>query len=142
MQNNNIIVTTKGKILREPAVENKYNLNTSQIRKLVVGNRDLIKEPYFWYNKIINAWCVMEEAEKTIWCDETSYWVGIYDEDAPHYAGKFRFTFSTFGGMCGYNFKNFFDEKEIDCEADLIIQEKFLAKINHLLDSGILKFPE
>jgi len=41
--------------------------------------------------------------------------------------------------MCGYNFKNFFDEKEIENEDDLLVQEKMLGNINGLIDRGILK---
>ena len=38
--------------------------------------------------------------------------------------------------MCGYEFNKFFDVKDIDNEQDLEIQEKFLAKINELIDCG------
>lgn len=40
--------------------------------------------------------------------------------------------------MCGYNFKKFYDEKEIENEIDLQTQEKLLDTINHLIDEGIL----
>lgn len=43
--------------------------------------------------------------------------------------------------MCSYNFKKFFDPKEIDCEADLEIQEKLLEQINWLIDEGIVEIP-
>jgi hypothetical protein len=39
-------------------------------------------------------------------------------------------------------FKKFFDFSEIENEYDLQIQEKFLAKINYLIDEGILVVPE
>ena len=42
--------------------------------------------------------------------------------------------------MCGYEFNKFFDVKDIDNEQDLEIQEKFLAKINELIDCGVLVF--
>ena len=41
--------------------------------------------------------------------------------------------------MCSYNFKEFFNTKEIECEIDLEIQEKLLARINWLIDNEIVK---
>ena len=49
---------------------------------------------------------------------------------------------SAYGGMCGYNFKTFFNPKEIECEIDLEIQEKLLSRINWLIDEGIIEIPE
>ena len=41
-------------------------------------------------------------------------------------------------GMCSYKFERFFDESEIENNYDWQIQEKFLDKINELIDLGIL----
>ena len=54
------------------------------------------------------------------------------------YAGKFRVHLTSYGGMCSYKFNQFFREKDIQCDNDLRIQEKFLGKINELIDLGIL----
>ncbi|MDM0660059.1 hypothetical protein QTH47_13115 [Clostridium perfringens] len=51
---------------------------------------------------------------------------------------KFRVKVDSHGGMCSYNFKNFFDYKEIECDMDLEIQEKLLETVNQLIDIGIL----
>ena len=40
--------------------------------------------------------------------------------------------------MCGYNFTRFFDPRDIENEHDLEVQERLLAKINELIDNGIL----
>ena len=123
--------------MRKPKVKNKYGLDIAAIKRLQVGDRSDIEALAFWHNDVIGAWCISEAA-----CPahglETTYWIGIYDIDAPHYAGKFRFSFETYGGMCTYRFNRFFDYREIENEWDLIIQEKFLSKINELLDNGIL----
>ena len=37
-------------------------------------------------------------------------------------------------------FNKFYQQKDIDNEQDLEIQEKFLSKINELIDCGILAF--
>lgn len=71
---------------------------------------------------------------------DNEYWIGIYDLNAKAYAGKFRVHLSSCGGMCGYTFNKFYQQKDIDNEQDLEIQEKFLSKINELIDCGILAF--
>ena len=63
----------------------------------------------------------------------------FYDKDAKSYAGKIQLKCYAYGGMCSYNFKKFFDPKEIDCEIDLEIQEKLLKRINWLIDEGIVE---
>lgn len=126
---------------RYPKVKNKYDLTISKVKKLKVLDRSKIKEPLFWRNEVINAWCISENAgteEDVAYGTDNEYWIGIYDLNAKNYGGKFRFTFSSYGGMCGYNFKRFFDPSEIENDVDLEIQEKFLRKINKLIDMGIL----
>lgn len=121
--------------MRKPKIKNKYNLTIADVKKLEIGNRRKICEPLFWRNNVISAWCITDTVGA---CEDSEYWLGIYDADAPAYKNKFRFEFSTYGGMCSYKFKKFFDPAEIENEYDLQIQEKFLSKINFLIDEGIL----
>ncbi|MBQ7764992.1 hypothetical protein IJ384_06485 [bacterium] len=123
------------KLPRKPNVENRYSLTIKDIKALKVGNRELVGPPLFWWNNVISAWCILGVAGP---CRENEFWIGIYTEDAPKYKGKFRFSITCFGGMCSYNFNKFFQPNDIEDEYDLIIQEKFLDKINELLDKGIL----
>ncbi len=122
---------------REPKVKNKYNLKVADLRKLVVLKPECICEPLFWRNSVIDAWCLSGEVG-SIPGTEVSYWLGIYDENARAYKGKTRVSFSSFGGMCGYNFNVFFKESDIETIQDLEMQEQFMDKINYLLDNGIL----
>ena len=117
---------------------NKHNLTIAKIKKLRVLDREQLKRPLFWRNDVVKAWCISEEVGHPEFCDETSYWIGIYDEDAPAYAGKFRIQFWTCGGYFSYKFKKFFEEKDIENDDALQIQIKFLAKINQLIDLGII----
>lgn len=130
------------KMKRKPNVKNKYKLTISKIKKLKVGNREKICKPLFWRNEVIGAWCISGTTAKNSkdvkYGTENEFWMGIYDEDAKAYKGKFRFDFSTYGGMCGYVFEKFFDPSEMDNDLDFEIQEKFLEKINQLIDEGIL----
>ena len=127
------------KVEIKPTVKNKYELTISSIKNLQVGDRSKIDKPLFWYNDIIKAWCIYGSVGKF---EDSEFWLGIYDEDAPAYKGEFRFNFTTYMGMCSYIFEKFYDETEIENNHDWQIQEKFLSVINKLLDEGILIRPE
>ena len=128
-------------MIREPSVENKYNLKPSDITKLKILDRTQIKEPLFWRNDVVRAWCISKSIGSRY--DEkygTDYtmWIGIYDEDARVYKNKIKFFCTCYGGMCSYDFASFFDEKEIENEYDLMTQETLLRTVNDLIDRGIL----
>lgn len=131
--------------MRKPKVKNKYNLTPAKIRKLKF-NREKIGEPLFWRNNVINAWCItattIKNSKDAEFGTYSEFWLGIYDEDAKSYANRLRFGFSSYGGMCGYTFSKFYDEKEIENEIDLEIQEKSLEILNNLIDKQILYFEE
>lgn len=42
--------------MRQPTVENKYNLTMAKIRKLKIADRSQIGKPLFWRNDVIGAW--------------------------------------------------------------------------------------
>lgn len=133
---------TKQELHREPTVENKYNLTVKDVRNLEIADRSQIKDPMWWRNDVISAWCISKNIgtkDDIRFGTDNSFWIGVYDEDAKAYAGKFRITFSTYGGMCGYNFDKFYDPEEIDNELDLQTHEQFLACINTLIDNGVLR---
>ena len=126
--------------MRKPNVENKYNLTPAMIPKLSV-DREKVKEPVFWRNNVIDAWCITLNTVKNYsdieFCTYDEFWIGVYDEDAKAYAGKIQYYFSSYGGMCSYNISNFFDPSEIENEMDLQIQEKAVALLNQLIDEGV-----
>ena len=131
-------------VMREPKVENKYNLTVSQIKNLCIADHHKIKEKPFWRNEQICAWCLYGHAGTRVdeeFGTDDEYWMGFYDEETPEYAGEFRFNVFAYGGMCNYNFDEFFVPETVECENDLKIQELFLKRINWLLDEGILKMP-
>lgn len=131
--------------MRKPKVENKYNLKPQDISKLVLLDKDRVMQSPFWRNDVINAWCLTENTCKSRKDDEfgtyNEYWIGVYDNDAKSYAGKIRLSCSSYGGMCGYKFNSFFNPKDIENELDLDIQEKLLARVNWLIDEGIMGLP-
>ena len=129
-------------VMRDPKVENKYDLTIPQIKKLRIADRSKIKEKPFWRNEQIHAWCLSGHAgtkKDEEFCTGNEYWMGFYDEDAPEDAGEFQCHVTTYGGMCGYDFDEFFMPDDIKCGNDLRIQELFLKRINWLLDEGILE---
>lgn len=129
--------------MREPNFKNKYNLKPKDIQKATILDYDRLHEPPFWRNDVIQAWCLSEDTAKTLWdynfLTYNSYSIRFYDKDAKAYAGKIKMDCSSYGGMCGYNFRTFFNPKSIECEDDLEIQEKLLNRINWLIDEGIIE---
>lgn len=129
--------------MRKPKVDNKYNLKPKDIEKAVILKPERLKYAPFWRNDVIQAWCLSETTCKCKadyeFCTFNEYWIGFYDNDARSYAGKIRLSLSAYGGMCSYNFKKFYDENSISCEIDLEIHEKLLARLNWLIDEGIVE---
>jgi len=125
---------------------NKYNLKPSDINKLVILDRTQIENnPMFWRNNAIQAYCILREfgsPRDFRFSTENSVWIGIYDEDAKAYRNKVRYSCTSYGGMCGYTFKTFFNPKEIDNNNDLNAQIFLLETINSLIDKGILGLPK
>lgn len=127
--------------MRKPKIKNKYNLKFKDIKKLKIKDRSKIKSPLFWRNNVVKAWCISETTIQTkedeLYSSYNDYWIGIFDEDSSR-KQKIVVKCSAYGGMANYNFKEFFNYKEIEHEDDLLIQEKLLNKINYLLDNDIL----
>ena len=131
--------------MRKPKIPNKYNLTPAMIPKLKY-DRSKIGEPVFWRNNVIDAWCITRDTAKNSKDYEfgtyDSFWLGIYDDNAKSHAGKLKFWFDSYGGMCDYNITKFYDESQIDDMDDLEIQEKALEVLNQLIDDGVLWIEE
>ena len=125
--------------MRKPEVKNKYNLKPKDVSKLKVKDKNLITKEPFWRNDVVSAWCLSGGAGATL--GKTEYWIGIYDDDAPSYKGKIRLVCSAHGGMCSYNFKEFFNYREIENVDDLKMQEMLVGRLNELIDKGVFELP-
>lgn len=129
------MVNVTVKELKEAQKLNKYNLTMPLLRKnLYVKNEEGIKKNPFWRNDVIQAWCV---SGGTIG-EENEYWLGIYDKDAETYAGKIRIHFTTYDGMCSYDFDRFFTKGSVENRFDFDIQKQFILRINRLIEDGVL----
>lgn len=125
--------------MRQPKVENKYNLKPRDIPNLIILDRSKIKSPLFWRNNVINAWCISgsigTDADRR-YGNDNEYWIGIYDK--PYRKKLIHFHCNCWGGMGRYTFNEFFNMEEIENERDLETQEKLLEIINRLIDEKIL----
>ena len=130
--------------MRKPTVPNTYNLTVPMICQLRVDRSKITGKP-FWRNDVISAWCLSGSTAQCAADEEfgttDEFWLGVYDEDAKAYAGKIRVTFSAYGGMCGYKFKEFYNPKDIENKLDLRIQEQFLRVMNDLIERGVFMMP-
>ena len=132
--------------MRKPTIENKYKLKPKDIQKATIIDYEKLTQKPFWRNNAINAWCLSDgirpNPKDSYGTFDLDYWIGFYDKDAKSYAGKIRLSCSSYGGMCGYNFKEFFNEKEMENEYDLQLQEKLLDRINWLIDEKIVEIKQ
>ena len=127
--------------LRQPKVENKYNLKPKDIQKAIILDYKRLKQPPFWRNDVVKAWCLSDGAGKGYYGCMDSYWIGFYDKNAKSHAGKIKLSCTSYEDMCSYDFKKFFDPEEIENEVDLELQEKLLERLNWLIDEGIVEIP-
>lgn len=128
--------------MRNPRIENKYNLTMKDIRNLEIADETKIRDPLFWRNNVINAWCISRSIgtnNDRKYCTDNEIWIGIYDE--PYYRKRLHVKVYCWGGMGKYEFCDFYNYKHIENERDLKTQEKLLEIINMLIDEEILKIP-
>ena len=83
-------IVKKGKIMRKPKVQNKYNLKPKDIQKATILDYERLKQPPFWRNDVVQAWCLSENTAKNSkdfeFCCYNDYWIGFYDVNAKTYA--------------------------------------------------------
>lgn len=129
--------------MREPTIKNEHNLTMKDVKQLQIVDRSQVKEPLFWRNTSIDAWCIsgatiQSEADSQFGA-YSEFWIGIYDEEARSFEGKLKVACSAYGGMATYSFNKFFDPKDIENEHDMLVQEKLLETVNLLINKGILE---
>jgi hypothetical protein len=128
---------------RKPRVENKYGLTYDDIEKLKVLKPEYLNEEHFWRNDGIKAWCLSGSTATNGRCvSYDTFWLGIYDKDAPKNAGKIKFYCTSYGDYYSYTFDKFYGENDMENETDFRLHELILEKINYLLNIGILGLSE
>ena len=93
-------------------MENKYNLTMKKIKKLKVGDESQIKEPLFWRNNVINAWCISGTVgtDKDIqYGTDNEFWIVYMISHIT--IVEFRVIVNCLGGMSTYKFNKFLDLK-------------------------------
>ena len=118
---------------------NKYNLTPNDIKRLKVLNWDKIKQ-IMLFNESTNPnrWCKLigcqKDGEK--YDDWDEFWIGIAED------GNIDCHFTAYEGMCSYNFKEFYNLKDIEDKYDMQVQVNVIKWLNEMIDEGILGLPE
>ena len=120
---------------------NKYNLTIAKIKKLVIVDWDKLKT-LTWHNPAMKRtgswWCHLEGCQTSGRIDdEDEFWIGFREED-----NKIDCHFSSYGGMCGYTFKTFYNMAEIENDLDFNVQVNAIAWLNKMIDDKILALPD
>lgn len=118
---------------------NKYNLTPAKLHKLIVKDWVGLKKNT-WHNEAMKDtgswWCHLEgsqEPDNTKYCDDDEFWIGFNEVD-----NTIKFWFSSYEGMCGYEFKKFYDFEEIENKFDLNVQVNAIRWLNKMIDEKIL----
>ena len=117
---------------------NKYNLTPKNIKKLKILDWDRLMEKT-WYNAAMlsgNWWCHLNgsgDSGAERYGDDTEFWIGFNRDN-----DKINCHFSSWGGMCGYDFKEFYDFKSIENDLDYMCQINAIQWLNMMIDEGIL----
>ena len=119
-------------------VPNKYNLVVTDIKKLKILDWDKLKKKC-WHNEAMKDtgswWCHLEgcQADGKPYNDEDEFWIGFREED-----NKVDSWFTSYGGMCGYNFEKFYDADDYENDFDIGVQVNALRWLNIMIDEKIL----
>ena len=118
------------------AVPNKYDLTPKRISKLKILDWPRLKQ-HTWYNLAKtdgNWWCHCEGCSLDgKYNDEDEFWIGFNERN-----NKIAYDFSSYGGMCGYEFEKFYDAADIENEYDMNVQINTLKWLNMMIDNKIL----
>lgn len=121
-------------------VPNKHNIKPEDIKKLKVLDWDKLKKKT-WYNeakKDTGEWyCHLEGSNSGGFYgdDEDEFWIGFNKKN-----GEVDYWFTSYGGMCGYTFDEFYKTDEIKNKWDMNVQVNAMRYLNMLLDEGIVEF--
>lgn len=122
-------------------VPNKYNLTPKNIKKLQILNWGKLKQKTWLNNAMLSGtwWCHLEGCQKPgeKYNSEDEFWIGFNEDN-----NKINCSFSSYDGMCGYEFKKFYDIKDIENEYDMNVQVNTIRWLNELIDEGILEKKE
>lgn len=118
-------------------VPNKYKLTVKDIRHLKILDWDRLKKAC-WHNDAMLSgswWCHLEgcQLEGKPYNDEDEFWIGFREED-----NKVRCHFTSYGGMCGYNFNNFYSPRSVENDYDVRVQVNTIRWLNMMIDEKIL----
>ena len=118
---------------------NKYNLTPENIKELKVLDWNRLKE-HTWHNEAMKAtgswWCHLEGCQSSGKYDDfNEFWIGFNET-----TGKIDLHFTTWEGMGGYNFKEFY--KDTENQYDLQVQVNAIRYLNMLIDEKILGLQE
>ncbi len=116
---------------------NKYNLKVKDIPKLKILDWGRLKKKT-WFNKAMLSgtwWCHLEgcNTEDQPYDDEDEFWIGFNEDN-----DKIACHFTSYGGMCGYNFSVFYRSKDIENKYDMMVQVNTIRWLNMMIDEGIL----
>lgn len=125
---------------RKPRIRNKYGLKVSDINRIFVKDWDRLKE-LCYYNPNFEAWTISMNTIRTekdiLNRTYNRFDLKFFDKNASKYSNKVLLDCKLSNGE-KYDFKSFYNEKDISEDIDLVIQEKLLNVLNTLISEQII----
>ena len=117
---------------------NKYKITPEKIKKLKILDWGKLKERT-WHNNAMlsgNWWCHLEGSQKEgqPYNDEDDeFWIGFNEDN-----DKIEYDFTSYGGLCLYKFRKFYDGNTIENKYDMQVQANTIRWLNMMIDDGVL----
>ena len=116
---------------------NKYNIQPKDIKKLKILDWGKLKKKTWLNNAMLSGtwWCHLEGCNKPgdRYDDFNEFWIGFNEDN-----NQVNYRFTANDGMCGYEFKKFYDSKWIENDYDMQLQVNVIRWLSMMIDEEIL----
>lgn len=115
---------------------NKYNLTPKSIKKLKILDWGKLKSKTWFNHAMLSGtwWCHLEGCnDKGPYNSEVEFWIGFNEDN-----NQINCSFTSFDGMCKYNFTKFYSSKSITNKFYMQMQVNTIRWLNMMIDEGIL----
>ena len=117
---------------------NKYNIQPKDIKNLKILDWNMLKKKTWLNNAMLSGswWCHLEGCNKPgeKYDDFDEFWIGFNEDN-----NTIDCHFYSNDGMCGYDFKKFYDGRYIENQYDMWLQVNTIRWLNMMIDECILR---
>ena len=117
---------------------NKYNIQPKDIKNLKILDWNKLKKKTWFNHAMLSGswWCHLEGCHKPgeKYDDFDEFWIGFNEDN-----NTIDCHFYSNDGICGYDFKQFYDVRYIENQYDMWLQVNTIRWLNMMIDEGIIR---